>query len=209
MSGQPKPFEFSAGVLCLDFVNTLGDRPRCANEGLRGYEDLLRWVEEAGAVSSDILERVRRRARRRSGEARGILQRALGLRECLYRVFSAVARGEQPCDCDLAPLNAMLSEALPHLRLQGGETGTRWVWAGPLTRPDRLLWSVARSAADLLTSDEAGLVRECASDRCSWMFLDRSRSKRRRWCDMSTCGNRAKARRHYAKKKRAGGDGLA
>jgi predicted RNA-binding Zn ribbon-like protein len=64
---------------------------------------------------------------------------------------------------------------------------------------ERPLWPILRSAADLLTSPEVHAVKECGSDRCSWLFVDRSRTHRRRWCDMKSCGNRAKARRHYQK----------
>ena len=60
---------------------------------------------------------------------------------------------------------------------------------------------VARSAAELLTSPRATRVHECESDTCTWLFVDRSHARRRRWCDMSSCGNRAKARRHYARTK--------
>src|SRR5207302_22567 len=66
---------------------------------------------------------------------------------------------------------------------------------------DRMLWPVIRSAADLLVSGEAQRVRRCASETCDWLFLDTSRNHSRRWCDMSGCGNRAKARRHYARAK--------
>jgi predicted RNA-binding Zn ribbon-like protein len=58
-----------------------------------------------------------------------------------------------------------------------------------------MLWPVVRSAAELLTSDELGRVRECAADNCAWLFLDRSKNRSRRWCDMAVCGNRDKVRR--------------
>jgi predicted RNA-binding Zn ribbon-like protein len=62
-----------------------------------------------------------------------------------------------------------------------------------------MLCAVALSAAELLTSDRVDRVRECASETCSWLFLDGSRNRRRKWCDMASCGNRAKARRYYAR----------
>jgi predicted RNA-binding Zn ribbon-like protein len=58
------------------------------------------------------------------------------------------------------------------------------------------VWGVLRSAADLLTSDDLGRLRECASDTCAWLFLDHSKNRSRRWCDMTVCGNRDKVRRH-------------
>ena len=66
---------------------------------------------------------------------------------------------------------------------------------------DRPLWPVLRSAAALLTSDDIARIRECAAERCAWLFIDHSRNRSRRWCDMRDCGNRAKARRHYARAK--------
>jgi predicted RNA-binding Zn ribbon-like protein len=76
-----------------------------------------------------------------------------------------------------------------------------WEWHeadGSLELP---VWMIARSAAELLTSDSLGRVRECAGERCDWLFLDASRNRSRRWCDMAECGNRAKAQRSYARRR--------
>ena len=59
------------------------------------------------------------------------------------------------------------------------------------------LWS----AGDLLTGPQLARVRECANDKCLWLFLDESKNGTRRWCSMSACGNRAKAHRHYLRSK--------
>jgi len=66
-----------------------------------------------------------------------------------------------------------------------------------------MLWPAVRAAADLFTSEELEDVRVCASDICSWLFMDTSKNHTRRWCDMKSCGNRAKARKHYSQKKQA------
>ena len=50
-----------------------------------------------------------------------------------------------------------------------------------------------------LVSGDRELIRQCEDDACGWLFVDRSRGGRRRWCSMADCGNRAKARRHYTK----------
>jgi predicted RNA-binding Zn ribbon-like protein len=62
----------------------------------------------------------------------------------------------------------------------------------PLERP---LWPLVWDATALLTSDRDWVE---ADGHCGWMFLDLSRQRTRRWCSMEDCGNRAKARRHYA-----------
>ena len=75
---------------------------------------------------------------------------------------------------------------------------TRTDAADSLTAPLR---PVVRSAAELLTSPETLLrVRECDGTDCTWLFLDQSRNRSRRWCSMESCGNRAKVRRHYRRR---------
>jgi predicted RNA-binding Zn ribbon-like protein len=189
--------------LCLDFVNTLGDRPRRLHETLHGYDDLLRWSARAGLLDARALRRRRREAARRPRGARAAFAHAIQLRETLYRVFAARARRARPAPADLAVLNEALRRALPHQRLAPRGDGLEWRWegSGGMEFP---LWPVARSAAELLTSGEVSLVQECASDACSWLFLDRSPGGRRRWCDMKVCGNRAKARRFYERRRKGG-----
>ena len=68
---------------------------------------------------------------------------------------------------------------------------------------DAMLWPIARAAADLLASSDVALVRACSSPTCQWFFLDTSKNHHRRWCSMKQCGNRAKVRKFYAKKKTA------
>lgn len=99
-------------------------------------------------------------------------------------------------------MNQEIGDALRHARLveQGG--GFVWGWdENPsLERP---LWPIARSAAELLAHPDAlAQLRECASDTCEWLFLDRSRNHTRRWCDMNDCGARTKVRRFRARRAR-------
>ena len=179
-------FEFSGGALCLDFVNTLGDRPIGRSEKLKAPGDLERWAREAGLLAGHAPPLSPR-----------FLERAIELRERLYRIFAGIsARAPAPRE-DLEALNRELAAALGHLRLESAAPG-EFAWAFRAhDGPERILWPVVRSAAELLTSSEAAEVKVCASDTCSWLFVDRSRTRRRRWCDMKSCGNRAKARRHY------------
>jgi predicted RNA-binding Zn ribbon-like protein len=95
----------------------------------------------------------------------------------------------------LRRLNSYLREhmAEPDLRSAGRKFELKWGASGsPLQR----VWGeITRSAVSLLTSDRLDRVRQCAGDRCTWLFLDTSRNGLRRWCDMQACGNRAKVRR--------------
>ena len=85
------------------------------------------------------------------------------------------------------------------------DTGAQFVWE-PVAEADdlqTLLWPVVWSAVELLTGGPVERVRECDNDPCGWLFVDMSRNRSRRWCDMRDCGNRVKARRHYARTKQA------
>jgi len=199
-------FELSGGALCLDFVNTVGDRPTFSNEHLHRYSDLLAWAEQAGVVTGPTSESLEAGSGDAPDERRRVFRRALRLRETLYRLFSALAADQTPRAGDLDALNRELGRALSHLRVGDAGAGAGefgWRWDGGPDRLERVVWPVARSAAELLTSGEAAQIKECASETCSWLFVDRSRTHRRRWCDMKSCGNRAKARRHYRRKKAA------
>jgi predicted RNA-binding Zn ribbon-like protein len=143
-----------------------------------------------------------RQAADRPEEATAVLLRAIALRDSIYEIFAAIAHRQSPHATDLITLNAALSETLARSQIAPTDTGFIWQWAGDGDALDRPLWSIARSAADLLTSDDLQRVGQCADDRgCGWLFLDASRNHTRRWCDIRDCGNRAKAHRHYERKR--------
>lgn len=191
-------FELSAGVRCLDFANTLTDRPRCRDDRVGSYHDLLAWGEQAGVLRATSARSLGRLARRRPEAARRALASAIRLREAIYRVFAALAAGKRPRPEDLSRLNRALARAMSRLQVTADDEGLfHWRWKGSDDALDSVLWPVARSAAELLASADRARVRECAGESCSWLFLDRSPLGNRRWCDMASCGNRAKARRHY------------
>ena len=203
MSNQQKAteFEMTGGALCLDFANTLGDRPRSTNEHLGSYADLLRFSRQAGSLTREELNGLDRVYDDCDGCVDPVFGKVIELREAIYRIFSDIASKQGPTAADIEQLNKVLHKALRQLEIRGRGAGFDWVWGGPIQALDRPLWPIARSAADLLTSGELRSIRECASETCSWLFIDNSRNQRRRWCDMSTCGNRAKARRHYQRRK--------
>jgi predicted RNA-binding Zn ribbon-like protein len=166
-----------AGSLCLDFANTVDPRhatPR--EERLPDYAAVLDWARQAGIEASPLAVAAASRAH----------AEAIALRETLYAIFGAVARGEAPPEDALRHLNDELARR-PR-RITNG-----FAWAA-----DDVLAPIVWSAAELLTSGPLERVRECpGDDTCGWLFLDTSRNGSRRWCDMRTCGNREKARRHY------------
>jgi predicted RNA-binding Zn ribbon-like protein len=201
----PYAFDFSGGELCLDFANTVSGTRRRPKEHLKSYQDLLAWGAQAGILNDEDVQRLGRVAAAHPRKAVAALADAIALREALFRIVAAVIAGTPPNDDDLARLNAALPRALEHLRVAPRAKGCEWEWSGEAGALDRMLWPIARSAADLLVSSDVHRVRRCAnSEDCDWLFIDATRNRSRRWCDMRSCGNRTKARRHYARKKAAG-----
>lgn len=195
-------FDFSGNWLCLDFANTMTDRPSDSpRELFNSYNDLVSWGVQAHRVTENEAERLRDEAASHPADATAVLQRAIDLREAIYRIFSALANESSPEEADLVVLNAALSEGMAQAHIVPKADGFSWDWTGKEDALERILWLVARSAADLLISEQLHTVRECASEDCQWLFLDTSKNKSRRWCDMKSCGNRAKARRHSQRKK--------
>src|SRR4051812_26769311 len=99
-------FGFEAGALCLDFANTVGDRPLAEEEHLKGYPDLLSWGRQAGILDAGSAAHLAREAAAHPARAQRAFERALELRESCYRIFSALAKDTRPPAPDLALLNA-------------------------------------------------------------------------------------------------------
>jgi len=195
------PFELSGGALCLDFANTWADRARPQTDQLTGYPALLAFARQTGGLDARGALRLARRAAGQPRAATATFAAARDLREALARLFAARARARPAAAADLARVNAALAAALPHLRLEARDGDFAWTWdtaAADLASP---LWPILRSAAELLASEDLARVRQCDGESCTWLFLDRSRTRSRRWCSMASCGNRAKARRHYQRKR--------
>lgn len=196
----PAPFELSGGNLCLDFVNTWGDRSRPDADLLVSYTALLGFARQAGVLDLEQWQRLTERAQENPGTGAWVLKTATDFREAAYGLFAGRARGRPIASGDLLPVNAALRETLPQRRLATDGENLEWVWCDPAESLASPLWPIVLSAAELLTSSDLPRVRQCDGARCTWLFLDHSRSRSRRWCSMASCGNRAKARRHYQRR---------
>lgn len=173
--------------LCLDYANTRYWRPMAQpTETLNTAEDLAAWAHAAWSRAAKT-------------PARKELDYALVLREALYRLFDATTQGKTPAARDLQALNAALAEAPSRSRLRKDSGGFSWDVEIKASTALALLAPVLWSAGDLLTGTKLDKVKRCANPDCGWLFLDDSRAGKRRWCSMQSCGNRAKAKRHYHK----------
>ncbi|KVF58569.1 hypothetical protein WJ15_26190 [Burkholderia cepacia] len=184
-------------TLSIDFANTLywrgADTP---TETFGTLDDLLTWCREQAGVPSGLADACRVRGK---DDEPAMLARALALREALYRLFHAQAEQREPHADDLALLGGFLAEAAPRVALARIDGAYAWRIGGAGATLEALLSPVLWSAIDLLGGARLAKVKRCANDACQWLFIDDSKNGSRRWCSMSSCGNRAKAYRHYHK----------
>jgi predicted RNA-binding Zn ribbon-like protein len=190
------------GRLCLDFVNTVDPRaPSGGRDYLPDFAAVLDWCEVGDLRLPRTLSWLRRRARYDADGATAAHHHVVALREALFAVVDQSRQGTDVKKADLTELNLALGSSIGHRVLTPDERGgvrEAWRASDDLTQ---VLWPIAIDAWDLLTEPELELVRQCPTDAggCGWLFLDTSRAGNRRWCDMRTCGNRAKARAHYSR----------
>jgi predicted RNA-binding Zn ribbon-like protein len=200
------------GRLCLDFVNTVGGRKKeeapkkgkvvsatILDDKLEHYFDLLAWSRHVGLIDENGLRAMAREAAKHEKEARAVLQRAVALREALWRICVATANGERVNAADLDLLNEELDIASEHERLVAADGNFVWEFVRGRNALDQMLWFVVQSAGEMLTTADLTRLRECYGEDCGWLFEDTSRNRSRQWCQMQDCGNRAKVRSFRAR----------
>ena len=199
---RPKPsFELTAGCLCLDFANTLDERlsghPR---DKLQGYNELLAFGQQTGVFTVSEARQLERQGLVHHSEASALFREAVGVREMVFRIMTAVAGGNAVSAADVAAFNAALRQAQAGSLVAPAPGQAAWRYEQQSSGGGRLIGQIVRSAAEVLTSDDIRRVKRCAAGKCCWLFLDRSRSRNRRWCEMRTCGSQNKARAYYQRK---------
>ncbi|ONI79955.1 hypothetical protein ALI144C_24880 [Actinosynnema sp. ALI-1.44] len=181
MSAVRPPWQeghFVGGHLVLDLTNTVFSRAQPVDEGelLKTSSDVLTWC-----VSSGLFDEIP------VVPTNGLVQDVQTVREQAWAVLDAVACGAAPPP---EPLGALLERAGAGVRTGHVHVDGTADWALPGAIPSAL----ALMAVQALFTLPRDRLRACG--RCGWLFLDSSRGGRRRWCSMSTCGNREKASRH-------------
>ncbi len=190
-SYRDQPPKLVGGAACVDFLNTVewrGD-PDAQGERLTDYDEFVTWASHTGYLDAGEQIAARRLAKREPGKAKAALADAVMLRE---RIADVIARRVGA----VAAFNAALRRLHVAVELaeEDGALRRRPVGGDGLRVA---LMRIALDAVELLTSPRLGQIRHCGNARCGWYFLDLSRNKSRRWCDMAACGNNAKARAHY------------
>ncbi len=193
-------FAFVGERLWLDFVNTDDVRRGARVDMLRDFDALVHWMEAACVFDAERATSIRRRAVQQPAGASAALADARRIRASL-RALAERGAGTHEVRLDaLAEINRVLGRSAGTRRVEvrsDGSFARSFVPVGDAFAG--LMIPIVESAADALVLAELVRVRRCADPRCLRVFFDSTKNGRRRWCDMATCGNRAKAARHRRK----------
>jgi predicted RNA-binding Zn ribbon-like protein len=193
-----EPFKLYAGHPALELVNTLDLRFSAnATELIPAYSDLLRLTAQLRLLTADQARKLTRTIDAK--DAQRVLASTIELREALAAVLYSRIDGGKPPAAQVETLEKHFHAAALHRRLRTGNSHLVWSWSGAEQQAEIPLWKLAQAASDLLVSSDAQRIKDCGDPTCRWLFLDLSKNHTRRWCDMKTCGNRMKARRHQAR----------
>lgn len=190
--------EIVGGHPALDFVNTVHSYTEpTPRDYLESADHLIGWCRHMNLIDADQANHL---ARLPDAAANALMDDARDLRTTLYRLFRSHLE-DTPNHTALSQLNDALKELAPFGALKP-EAGN-YIWHYEISRkhPQSLLTPIVFATVELLQSKELSRVKSCPPpEGCGWLFIDRSRNGRRTWCNMKTCGNVAKQRRHRARR---------
>lgn len=179
-------------------------------EGVEDYPGLVGAFLSAALIAPEHAIQLLEHARASPLGAEEALAEGRVMARVLHRIFTALAGKAAPTMEDMSFLNDCIGRCMANIVLAPttgtGGAGYDWAWrSNGRSEPGAMLWPVVRDAAELLVGQDPARIRRCQGKACDRLFLDSSKAGRRRWCQMETCGNRAKARRHARRSSKAVG----
>jgi predicted RNA-binding Zn ribbon-like protein len=161
------------------------------------------WLEAAGALTESQALRLRAGGAEVPQAGQQLVERAIAFREALARVLLARTEGHAAASEDLRIIDAQYARTAPFAKLAATPEGFAWSLDEAASALDAALRPIVESAVGLLTSSKLARLRRCGSPTCYWLFLDETKNCSRRWCEMVSCGNLMKVRRHRANRHRS------
>jgi len=176
-----------AGDIALDLANTVSWRgTERETDYLTSAADVVTWAKDADLVDRSFDVTV--------GESAILLKRTLALRSAIREVGAAIAYGNDAPVRALNVIRDLAANALQAAEVSGVPATFKF------TGIDKIVGAIAWSAFDLFRGDELSRLKQCPPDDCQWLFIDRTKNGSRRWCEMATCGNRAKKQVHRTRR---------
>lgn len=188
----------------FDFLNTDDLENGFPLDHLPTLDAALAWFVERGVIHFEGAEKARAQAAADPTAGDRTLARVHRVRRALREVADSIAEHRAPNASALETVNRALHarQVIELIPATDGCTVDHRHVGDPI---DDALARLADPLVRELTGGHPERIRICDNDTCRWVFYDTSRTGLRRWCDMATCGNRAKAARHRARAKDSAG----
>jgi predicted RNA-binding Zn ribbon-like protein len=191
-------------ALALDFANTSSGRGTPTHrEHLRDFDTLMRWIEHVHVLPPHDCAYISATVGARGKRARRIVDRMLDVRELIWMIATALAEERTVAEKLRAALTAAHAESLAFAEIKMRDGTFIWTWDPRRDIQAALLGPITLSALTLLMEKDLTRTKRCAGKDCGWLFFDTTKNARRRWCEMSVCGNRAKVRAARARQRLA------
>ena len=204
LSSRAGSLDLIADDLALNFANTESGRGFPSHQNhFRAAANVVEWLRHAKALSVEETAWLRKRVAERADLAADLLAQAVALRVAIHDIGAALGRHAKPPEAALASLSALHARCVAKAELAPGIASCRWQWSVRASPAEAALGPIALAAVRLFTEGDFHRIRECGGHACGWLFYDRSKNNRRRWCEMEVCGNRAKQRRLAARRRGA------
>jgi predicted RNA-binding Zn ribbon-like protein len=211
-SMRPAPF-FIADDPALDFLNSVTVLSGQKIEWVENGRDLLDWIEQANLVQANNLKPFQNK--KFISQCDGVASKAREWREW-FRDFVATHAGQEidvAALTKLEPINTLIAGDNSYPQIEARDSSElnsdsykpllKWKQNRHFRSPEDLLFPIVEAMGNLVCNEDFRQVKFCEGPTCSMWFLDISKNHSRRWCTMSICGNRAKAKLHRARKKAA------
>lgn len=190
-----RPHDFVGGDPALDLANTVAGWNAAPRDWLDGFPRLADWAVKAGLIAQKSATRLARAAGASEREAARAFADAIELREIIHEYFVAIAEGRTPDSATTDALHSAYRKAEKAHRAIVDDGRLKLDLDESQSRFSLVSDAAAMAAFNLARTIDAGRLKVCDGDDCGWLFIDRSKAGRRRWCDMATCGNAEKSHR--------------
>jgi predicted RNA-binding Zn ribbon-like protein len=192
------------GELALDFANTASGRGGPDHrDHLQAPADVADWAANARVLPPEDAAWLKATARADPALGDRLLQGALALREDIYALGAELAAGRGAPPEPIDRIRALHAHCLEKARLAPFGPRFAWNWRAEASPVEAVLGPISLSALTTLLRADLSRIKQCQGDKCGWLFLDATKNKSRRWCEMEVCGNRAKQKRLAGKARRA------
>jgi predicted RNA-binding Zn ribbon-like protein len=178
----------------LDFINTIEFGRHGPEEELESPGDALGWFQHHDLMHREAIEELDALAKVAPKHGDRLLGRVRRVRAAMRELVEATVEHRPPDPNQLAELNRALRTHYIY-ELVPAPDGVSLDHRHEGDPVDGALARLAESLARELSQGDPDRLRICANEHCRWVFVDTSRTGKRKWCDMSTCGNQAKAAR--------------